>query len=543
MSHWSKTAEEKRQSVLNQIPNAWRIDVPSIEDAPSCVDLLDSLLPEPENEITNQSLISLKDKISDGVLTAFEVTNAFCHRAALAHQVINCCSEIFFDRALKRAKELDDIYRRTGKVVGPLHGIPISLKDQLNLEGLDSAIGYVSRLNKPKNKNEVSVIVDILHDAGAVFYVKTCVPMAMMADDTYSNIYGQTVNAHNRLLSAGGSSGGESSLIAAKGGLLGLSTDIGGSIRTPAAFNGIFAIKPSTGRLPYRKVTNSMAHQCVVPSVIGPSGRSLEDIQYFMKVILSAQPWLHDPRTPPIPWRPYDAPKKLAYGILYNNGHVTPHPPISRALKLLAECLRKEGHEVVEWVPPISHNELKDRLFDIFAADGYNEIKKTAFESGEPIPVQLLGVADHVEEELSVSQHWDQEKLKLEAQCAYDHYWLETKDQTSTGRPIDAWISPVWESVSFPAGEVRQFHGTYTAPMNYLDYPSVVIPVTFANKSIDKWEPATTPLSRCDVENLKDYDPELVDKNPVCLQVIARRYEEEKALQLAKIAHQSLFSL
>ncbi len=104
----------------------------------------------------------------------------------------NCALEFFPELALARAKELDDILQKTGKTVGPLHGLPISLKDQFRIKGLETSMGYVAWVGKFETSN--SVLVDLLLEAGAVFYVKTSVPQSLMVCETVNNIIGRTVN-------------------------------------------------------------------------------------------------------------------------------------------------------------------------------------------------------------------------------------------------------------------------------------------------------------------------------------------------------------
>ena len=130
-----------------------------------------------------------------------------------------------FEEALKQARELDELLRKTGKPKGPFHGLPISIKDNFFIEGKDSTLGFVSLANKPAEKN--SPLIDILIEAGAVLYVKTNVPTAMMIAETVNNLFGRTVNPLNRNLTSGGSSGGESALIAFGGSALGVGSDIG----------------------------------------------------------------------------------------------------------------------------------------------------------------------------------------------------------------------------------------------------------------------------------------------------------------------------
>jgi amidase len=526
---WKETAQKKRDFVHSQIPQEWLLD--PVPDVSNCYEFLNSVLSVEENEITHKTLLQLQADIKEKKLTSYEVTRAFCHRAALAHQLINCCSEIFFNRAMAHARELDEYYNSTGQLKGPLHGLPISLKDQVNLEGLDSSIGYVSLAFHPKSSDDVSVIAKILFEAGAVFYVKTAVPMAMMAPDTFSNLYGQTYNAFNKKLSAGGSSGGESSLIGCHGGLIGLSTDIGGSIRIPAAFQGLYALRGSTGRLPYCKVTNSFAFQPIVPSVIGPSAQDLNDLEFFVKLIIDSQPWLQDPKCPPIAWREIQLPQKLCFGILKHNGLMTPHPPVKRAMELIINKLKAAGHDVVEWEHPVPMRTIMDNLNSIFVADGYNETKLELEKSGEPVIPQLMGFSDTLPE-LTVTQHWNQAKTKYEIQQVYDKEWIGTKGPA--GRRMDAWISPVWESASYPAGQVKPYHCTYTFPSNYLDYSTVVFPVTKVGED-DNVSITSEPVSADDKESLGLWDYDLFKGMPVCAQVVCLRYEEEKAIKLAGV--------
>lgn len=140
-------------------------------------------------------------------------------------QKTNCLSETLFPEAIEAAKALDQHLRKTGKTIGPLHGLPVSIKDNFNIIGKDSTVGFAAWVNDPATYN--STLVDLLRNAGAVLYVKTNVPTAMMIAETVNNVFGRTVNPRNRLLTSGGSSGGESALIAFGGSPLGVGTDIG----------------------------------------------------------------------------------------------------------------------------------------------------------------------------------------------------------------------------------------------------------------------------------------------------------------------------
>lgn len=159
------------------------------------------------------------------------------------------------------------------------------------------------------------------------------------------------MNPLNRHLTSGGSSGGESALIAFCGSPLGVGTDIGGSLRIPAACTGIFTLRPSFGRFTTQRCTSGLAGQEAVASVNGPMARTLEDIALYSEAVIDAQPWLVDPKCIPIPWRHVEPKRRLKIAALWNDGVVAPTPPVARALKVTVEKLKAAGHEIVDWDP------------------------------------------------------------------------------------------------------------------------------------------------------------------------------------------------
>lgn len=205
-----------------------------------------------------------------------------------------------------------------------------------------------------------------LRASGAILYVKTAVPLTLMVCETINNIVGYVSNPKNRMLSSGGSSGGEGALIALRGSPVGFGTDIGGSIRVPAAFNGLFGLRPSAGRLPFEGISNSMDGQNSILSVVGPLGTSIGALRLVVKSVLAQQPWLHDPLVHEIPWRSeqeqsvfdlaesagQSSGKQLAFGIMRDDGIVRPVPPVRRAIDIVIKTIEKLGHKAIEWNPP-----------------------------------------------------------------------------------------------------------------------------------------------------------------------------------------------
>ena len=318
-------------------------------------------LSDREVEITETDALGILDHTTTGTWSASEVTKAFCHRASLAHQLTNCLHEIFFDKAIESAATLDAYFERNRKPYGLLHGLPVSLKDQFHVPGVETHMGYVGWIGTFEGKNGTSMersfeseMVRELRKLGTVTFCKTSVPHTLMSGETFNNIIDYTWNPKNRFLSSGGSSGGEGALIALRGSPLGFGTDIGGSIRIPAAFNGQFGLKPSSGRLPYEGMANSMDGQNTILSVVGPLSSSIRGLRLAITAILSQQPWLSDPMVHEVPWRDEKETQtrqqlvsgKSCFGINWEEGDVVPHPPVTRALGIVSRTLEGLGHKV-----------------------------------------------------------------------------------------------------------------------------------------------------------------------------------------------------
>jgi amidase len=241
---WEKIGARKRDERRQKIPENWIIpshlmrgdNVQDVQNWPAASGFFTS----EALAITESTASEAVDKIAGGVWKARFVAEAVCKRAAIAQQLINCVTKIYFKEALKRADELDTYYAKEGKTICPLHGLPISFKDQFNLNGVDISVGYISWANKPASED--STLVTLLSNAGAISYVKTNVPASLMIGESVNNVFGRTVNPRNRNLTTGGSSGGESVLVTFRGSFLGVGTDIGGSIRHPCSFTGLYGL-------------------------------------------------------------------------------------------------------------------------------------------------------------------------------------------------------------------------------------------------------------------------------------------------------------
>lgn len=326
------------------------------------------MLSPKELEITAQDGTSILEKVHSRYWTAEEVTLAFCKRSAIVQQLVwsliwflvikiadcgeqvNCLTEICYDEALQLAREQDALFAKNGKVVGPLHGLPISVKDHVNVKGLRSTLGYCSWVDNIPSED--AVFVQALRGAGAIIFVKTTMPVTGMALETVSHLYGRTKCGFNRDLVSGGSSGGEGALVGMYGSPIGIGTDVAGSTRIPCAFNSIYGIRPSTRRLSYDGVVTSRPGARGIAPAIGPMCHSVRDMDLICKTATDAGPWNLDPLVISMPWKHQpEISGNVVIGLLKFDGVVMPHPPILRGLEEAAAKLRKAGHEVITFTP------------------------------------------------------------------------------------------------------------------------------------------------------------------------------------------------
>jgi len=420
---------------------------------------------------------------------------------------VNCLHEIFFDAAIESAQELDQYFAKHKKPMGPLHGLPVSLKDQFHVKGVETHMGYVGWIGtfqgeKSTGKEKVyeSEMVKELRNLGAVLYVKTAVPHTLMCGETTNNIIDYCWNPTNRNLSAGGSSGGEGALIALKGSVLGFGTDIGGSIRIPAAFNGLFGLRPSTGRLPYEGMANSFDGAPSILSVVGPLSTSSAGLKLAVKSILQTEPWHHDPRVHPIAWRSEQEEaarklaqeKKLTFAVLKHDGNCAPHPPLKRALEETVQKLESQGHKVIEWQPP-SHVKLEEICYKAWNYDGGEDAAKAFALSGEDHKPNIMFERTPVADATEIMSN---QVAKRDAEKEYMEYWNSTSELTGTGRPVDAVISPL---APFAAARPNKYTtSSYSVWVNVLDYSSAIVPVTKVDKNVDKAYTDFKPVSEVD---------------------------------------------
>ncbi|KAL2812981.1 amidase signature domain-containing protein [Aspergillus granulosus] len=545
---WEERVAKKQQACFNKTPSEWRI--PDDFLSPFQMPLAESkndfvrnnvvrktgILTARELDITEKYTVrELLAALASGSLSSAEVTTAYCKRAAIAQQLIGCLTETMFPEAQERALYLDSL-RAQGKLAGPLHGLPVSIKDNFNYKGTEATIGMIAFMDQVSA--ESSPLVDILLKLGAVVYVKTNVPQTMMTSDAQNNIFGRTLNPWNTALNPGGSSGGEGALVALRGSPLGVGTDIGGSVRIPALCCGTYGFRPSAQRVP-----NGKMRVCTTPgmrfiiSVAGPLCLDLEGIEIFFETTFSVQPALYDSSIFDIPWRklpPLGKSKKLRIGVIEEHPIFPLHPPVRRTLNTATSVLQAAGHEVIA-IPPTESLliELNEVAMNIFSLD--NAAISHVLAHNEPIAPAILHIGTQVERLKSIYTSTIASKLnaitdKMEKYAILNARRAELRDAYRAlwvKYDLDACIAPPAQSTAVKHDQFGL--APYTIFLNCLDYPSVVIPfgeVGEADKGVK--------FALGERQIAPEYDYELFKGAPCAVQLFTTTLRDEECLQIAK---------
>ncbi|XP_045079425.1 fatty-acid amide hydrolase 1-like isoform X1 [Coregonus clupeaformis] len=287
--------------------------------------------------ILSLALAELSKQLKDGTLTPQAVFHSYMEKTLEVNRRLNCCTEVL----LESWDQLEDIDSCKD---GLLYGVPVSIKENMGYKGHDSTCGVICKLELPATGD--SVVVEVLKRQGAIPFVKTNVPQGLQNYDCGNPIYGRTLNPHSPQKTPGGSSGGEGALIGGGGSVLGIGSDIGGSIRIPSSFCGICGFKPTSNRLSLRGASSCTRGQKSVLSSLGPMARDVDSLALCMQALLWDHMFTLDPMVPPIPFNQqvYQSSKPLRIGYYENDGYTMPSPSMGRALRETKALLERAGH-------------------------------------------------------------------------------------------------------------------------------------------------------------------------------------------------------
>ncbi len=562
---WQPIARRKQSERAARIPSHWQIpshllphDPPSpSHGAQNVLHIPAQCLSTSEIRITESYTVpSLLQAILGGILSAEEVATAFSHRAAIAHQLTNCLTEPLFDSAITRARYLDSYLARHKRPIGPLHGLPVSVKDTFNIAGVDSSIGLAFLCHKPAPSN--APLVDLLLSLGCVIIAKTNVPQTLASLDSVNNIFGRTMNPINRLCTAGGSSGGEGVLVAMRGSMIGIGTDIGGSIRVPAMCNGVYGFKPSNGRIPYggQALTGIEGmSRTSVQAVAGPIARSVTDIDVFMReVVPRAALWGED--CMPLSWsgswsesrsgpsRPYGSGRngELVVGVLRSDGNCAILPPIENVLdEVSAGLAAMDNIKVVDLQCPRAWTKCQSVMSKLMGVDGGVTMADMIEKMGEPlVPWMSTRFRKGKPQPLTRVAELQAQRAQLEREML--KIWVEDDEEGRRTQKLDAIVCPV---APHPVPPIEGYNAVgMTSSWVLLDYPAGTVPVrecTESDLQLGRPQKSSTAgkasLGSWDERNRELWDEKKIDRRvylgtPLSVQVVVPRLQDEKLVQV-----------
>ncbi len=489
-------------------------------------------------------------------VSAREVLGAHLDRIEDVEGRIRAFTEVLRDRAAVDAAA-SDARRARGESLGPLDGIPVTVKECFDIAGRATTLGLPSWRGRTARADATMVIA--LRRAGAVVLGRTNLSQTMLFVEARNPNFGQTANPWSLSHTPGGSSGGEAAAIASGMSPLGIGTDIGGSIRTPAHFCGIAGLKPTLDRLPMRGYRSVNGGQEAVRAMGGPLARTVGDLSLFFRSIDPRRSSELDPRVPPFAWEGPEAVQveRLRLGVYADDGMLPASAAIARAVERAARALRDRGCEVRPFRPPGVRDLLAAYLGALSADGGAGIVAALVGGPVDPSLVDLRRVAttpaslrrvgamtaratgqsslalllDSVGEK-SVDELWRlTDRLRH-----YTTTFLEAMDRDG----IDALVCPAYATPALPHGGSKGFTlaSSYSMVFNVTQFPAGVVPVTRVRAA--EAARATTNRDRLFVQAAR-VDAASVGL-PVGVQVVGRPWKDDAVLALMAAIESDLSS-
>ncbi|MEM6957041.1 MAG: amidase family protein [Myxococcota bacterium] len=492
------------------------------------------------------SAVELRQKLDAGELSSVEIVKALHARADEVEPKVNAFAHQLRRTALKRAGECDDA-RRRGDELGPLHGVPLTIKESLDTVGIASTLGMRSRLGSPATRD--SVVAQVVKEAGAIVVGKTNVPQTLLAPlESTNELFGTTNNPWSLNHAPGGSSGGEGAAVAAGLSPMGIGTDIGGSVRAPAALCGVLGLKPTGDRWSNLGAASAINGQEFIRTQTGPFARTTADLTLLMQVLNCRRQSELDPRVPPMA---FDDPAEvdvtsLRVGFFEDDGFFTPAASVRRAVREAVALLEESGIEVVRYAPPnveaIAFNYLRgisaDGLATLDAALGDEALIQPLRTMGRLARMPRRARAGLAKALRLMGEERVPEMLNSLGEKDVATFWARTAERNQhridehrawQRDGLDALLTPTMITPAVPHGQSHDFTLSFVnmARYNYLDRPAGVVPITRVRPD----EIRRTGLRDRLEKRAAAIENESVGL-PVGVQLVGRPWEESRLLAL-----------
>jgi amidase len=429
----------------------------------------------PVSELWIRTANELARLIAGREVSSREVIDAHLARIEAVNPCLNAVVRVMADEA-RQAADAADRAVAAGDPLGPLHGVPFTVKENIDVAGTPTTQGIAVLAEAVADRD--APVVARMRAAGAIPIGRTNLPDLGLRVHTDSQLHGRTRNPWDHTRTAGGSSGGEGSALASGMSPIGLGNDIGGSLRNPAHCCGISAIKPTTGVVPHATVVPpvdwGISQQMML--VEGVMARQPSDVRTgFMAV---AGQHLRDPLSVPARLVDLEPGRTLTIGVLAEPPGGSTHPGIAAVVRSAGTALASLGHRVEEAVPPGYERVLRlwQRLLTVDLSVQQELLDLVLGDDGRTFAhfgQEIIGPVPHVEAMLEFAERQSHQRAWAE--------WFER---------FDILICPVWTQPAFPAGFDIESVLTARAvfelmrpvlPANYLGTPSAVVPAGFAD--------------------------------------------------------------
>lgn len=301
------------------------------------------------DEMWRKGALELAADIASGSVSSREVVEAHLERIEAVNGEVNAIVRVLAEDALAAADRADK-QRRDGAALGPLHGVPFTVKDNIDVEGQPTTNGV------PILEHAIAPVsapsVERLVAAGGIIIGRTNMPDMGLRIHTDSSLYGRTKNPWMSSRTAGGSSGGEAAALATGMSPIGLGNDIGGSLRNPAHACGVASIKPSLGVVPdtqsFPTPDRSLSSQVMLNQ--GVMARKVADVRAGFSIVAGPDP--RDPVSLPVNLTDMVPGQRMKVAVMADPPGGSTHPGIVEVVRRAADVLANEGHDVVEATPP-----------------------------------------------------------------------------------------------------------------------------------------------------------------------------------------------
>lgn len=448
-------------------------------------------------DLVFMSATKLAGLIREKKVSSVEAVKAYYARIEAVNPKINAVVQFCRERALAEAAAADAALAK-GQLMGPLHGVPMTIKDSIDTEGVISTAGTVGRMHFVPAKD--ATVVARLRKAGAVLLGKTNTPEWTLAgggipgvSTTANIIYGISRNPYDTTRSTAGSSGGAGAIVAAGGSPFDIGTDWGGSIRGPAHNNGIAGIKPTYGLVP--RTGHIVGYGGYLDSwqELGPMARRVEDLVLTLPLI--AGPDFSDCAVAPVPWRDPAAVdiSKLRVAFFPTNGLAETTPETQDTVKACARYFSDAGAKVVEDCPKDLILELEEIRFKLMAGDGWSYLKRLAEKWGSQAvsPTVVARYGAGIVPTAELVELWEKQDANKSRWLA----WIKNYDVVlcpAAGKPAQ----PI--NLGTQGGGFKPGSG-YTGMFNTTGYPSAVVRAGTSPEKLPIGIMITSPLWRDDL--------------------------------------------